>query len=322
MPQPESFMLSVAFVPGEDDVHALIDALRPLKLGGTLRSVAHIANDLRLITGATTYPWREAGNATPLPAELRSRLRREAGVGAWGVSAGLYGTRTQVEAMRRDIRRALAGRGWEIRFIRPRDIACGRVAARLLRRTGAGHRLQHKLDTIELVFGLHTGTPTRQFLAGAYWRRRGGLPSDFPRTANPAADGCGLYWIAPVLPMTGAAAREVLSIVRPIFEAHRFELPVTFSMISERALGGVITIAFDRDNREEADRARCCHDEAVAALMSAGYVPYRVGLDAMSDLARHSDDYWSVVGSLKNAVDPGGIIAPGRYDPFSARRQD
>ena len=319
MPQPECFNLFVAFVPREEDVFALIDALRPLKLGGTIRSVAHIANDLRLITGATSYPWREAGEVTPLPAELRARLRRNARIGAWGVSAGLYGTKAQVKAMRRDIARALGRRGWMLRFFDARDVACGHIAARLLGGTAAGRRLRRRFDTIELVFGLHTGIPTRRFLAGAYWRRRNGLPEAFPEAADPAADNCGLYWISPVLPMSGVAAREVLGIVAPIFAAHRFDLPVTFSMVSDRALGAVLTIAYDRDDTDETRRASECHEAAIAALLKAGYIPYRVGIDTMAALDRGSDVFWDVVGALKGALDPDGIIAPGRYDPAGAR---
>jgi 4-cresol dehydrogenase (hydroxylating) len=48
-------------------------------------------------------------------------------------------------------------------------------------------------------------------------------------------------------------------------------------------------------------------------LVGAGYIPYRVGLQSMAALDNGDDAYWRMVGRLKAALDPGGIIAPGRY---------
>jgi 4-cresol dehydrogenase (hydroxylating) len=216
------------------------------------------------------------------------------------------------------ISRALHGRGWRLSFVGEKELAHGRFAARLLGRTQFGNRLSRRIELMQLVLGLHQGDPTGRFLAGAYWRRRGGLPSEFPRDANPAADNCGLYWLSPVLPMTGAAARNVIGIVAPIFARCGFDLPITFSMVSDRALGGVITIAYDREDDVQARRARECHDAALEALMRAGYIPYRVGLDGMGILAAGSETHWDVVGAIKSALDPDRVLAPGRYDPRNA----
>jgi 4-cresol dehydrogenase (hydroxylating) len=41
----------------------------------------------------------------------------------------------------------------------------------------------------------------------------------------------------------------------------------------------------------------------------------------MPDLDRGSDGYWATVAAVRRALDPGGIIAPGRYEP-PARRDD
>ena len=317
MPQTEAFKMFVAFVPENEDLSALIDALRGLKLAGSIRSVAHIANDLRLITGSMTYP-RGRADGAPLDETLRRALRRESGIGAWGVSAGLYGTRREVAAMQGTIARALRGRGWRLRFVGEEALARGRFAARLLSRTKFGPPLSRRVELMQLVLGLHQGSPTGRFLAGAYWRRRSGLPTEFPRDANPAMDNCGLYWLSPVLPMTGAAAREVIGIVAPIFARQGFDLPITFSMVSDRALGGVITIAYDREDAAESRRARECHDVALEALMRAGYIPYRVGLDGMGALAAGSQTYWDVVDAIKSTLDPDRVLAPGRYNPRDA----
>ncbi|MCK6491195.1 MAG: hypothetical protein L6R48_23335, partial [Planctomycetes bacterium] len=46
-----------------------------------------------------------------------------------------------------------------------------------------------------------------------------------------------------------------------------------------------------------------------------GWVPYRVGTDDQAWLAERLGPAWSLVGRLKEALDPHGLIAPGRYAP-------
>ena len=50
-------------------------------------------------------------------------------------------------------------------------------------------------------------------------------------------------------------------------------------------------------------------------MMEAGYCPYRVGNHSMGELDPHVDVYWQTVARIKDALDPRGIIAPGRYQP-------
>ena len=84
-----------------------MDALRPLRLNGTLRSTVHIANDYKVLSGMQQYPWAEAEGQTPLPADVMQRLRKQLHFGAWNASGGLYGTRAQVAEARRLVTQAL-----------------------------------------------------------------------------------------------------------------------------------------------------------------------------------------------------------------------
>src|SRR3546814_2545093 len=96
--------------------------------------------------------------------------------------------------------------------------------------------LRSKLASLRAVFDMNRGIPSHRFLAGAYWRNRAGMPADFS-TADPAEDGCGLLWFPPVLPFTGAAVKEFLGLAEPIFARYDFDFFVTFSSVTERALG-------------------------------------------------------------------------------------
>lgn len=318
MPAPERFEAFFCFVERHQDVASVVDALRPLRLDGTLRSIVHIGNDLRLISSNGPLPHAAAQGRTPLPPDVRAAIRRQSRLGAWLVAGGLFGTRHQVAASRRAVRAALAARGRRLVFIGERRLAAASRLAAWLGRTPWGAAMTGRLEAVRGVFDLNRGVPTGKYLAGAYWRRRRGLPPGYPDSADPAADNCGLYWLSPVIPMTGAAALDLHRIVEPIFDRYGFDLMVTLSTINERALGAVLTITYDREDPDECGRAQECYQTLFDAVMEAGYPPYRVGIQSMADIARGSTGYWETVASLKQALDPTGIIAPGRYDPLSA----
>src|SRR5260370_27620988 len=108
MPAPEYFQ--AYFLSGDcaDSLALIVEALRPLRLSGTLRSTVHIANDYKVLSGLQQYPWEEAEGRTPLPPEVMTRLRKQLHFGAWNASGGLYGTRAQVAEARRVFRAGLS----------------------------------------------------------------------------------------------------------------------------------------------------------------------------------------------------------------------
>ncbi|SFU58634.1 FAD-binding oxidoreductase [Pseudoduganella namucuonensis] len=308
----------LCMVPRHEQIAAVVDALRPLRLDGTLRSTVHIGNDLRVISGGATYPHERAGGVSPLPPALREALRREAGIGAWIVSGALYGSGRQVAAAKHALRRALRHTGAAPRFLDDRKLDAGAFAARLLGGTAVGRRIAARVALGRSLLAMNRGVPDGRFLAGAYWRRRGGVPPDFPAHADPARDNCGLLWISPVLPLRGADLLRVHALAEPVFRLHGFDLFATYSMINERALGGVLTVAYDKEDEDESARAMMCYRQMFDAVMAAGYVPYRVGLQSMADLDPGGDSHWRVAARIKAALDPRGVIAPGRYQPPSS----
>ena len=95
---------------------------------------------------------------------------------------------------------------------------------------------------------------------------------------------------------------------------------MTISLINERALCAVLTVAYDRADPAETARARDCHRAVFDAVMAAGYLPYRVGIESMASLDPYNDVFWLVSARIKAALDPQGVIAPGRYEPGVAKR--
>jgi 4-cresol dehydrogenase (hydroxylating) len=153
------------------------------------------------------------------------------------------------------------------------------------------------------------GTPTEQPLASAYWRKKNPPPSK----ANPDRDGCGLLWCAPVAPMEGRHAAAVADLSSRILLDYGFEPSISITLITERAVACVISISYDRHESGQDRQAMACYRHLQEELASHGYYPYRLGIQAMSELSA-KDGQNLLVRALKAALDPNGVLAPGRYD--------
>ena len=96
-------------------------------------------------------------------------------------------------------------------------------------------------------------------------------------------------------------------------------LPViALDVTTSRCLQIFIALYYDADD-EEADRRACrCHDDLLDAFARQGVYPYRLGIQSMGRLGSPDEPLAGLVRRLKTAVDPGGVLAPGRYDFGSA----
>jgi 4-cresol dehydrogenase (hydroxylating) len=309
MPAPERFEAFFFMSERGDALPGIIDALRPLRLDGTLRSVMHIGNDYKVVTAAGRFPWDDPGVPVPIDGRAMVRLRRRLGIGAWNGSGALYGTKAQVRDARRRVRRALAGKADRLRFVNDRLLGImGRFAApfRLL----TGWDVRHTIRVIEPVYNLMKGVPTETTLASVYWRKKPGVPAG----TDPDRDGCGLLWCSPVVPMTGADLRDVTGLATEVLLDGGFEPQISVSLATERSAICVITISYDRAEPGEDARALACYRRLTGELLSRGYPPYRLNVAAM-DVLQEPAAYADALRALKGALDPAGILAPGRYEP-------
>jgi len=312
MPAPEYFQAYCFRCERDEDLAGVIEALRPLRLDGTIRSALHIANDYKVVSAVRQYPWDRTDGATPLRGVLLDQLRRELEIGAWSGSGGLYGTRRQVAEARRLVRRALKGKVSKLQFLDDRLL---RLAGRFARpfRMLTGWDLNRVLSAFRPIFGLMKGIPTEHPLASTYWRKRTPPAAQM----DPDRDGCGLLWASPVAPADGPHARELTSLASEILLRHGFEPAISLTLISERSLCCVISIAYDRDVPGEDARAMACHHDLLERLAARGYYSYRLGIQSMAQMS-HASGYAALIDSIKNAVDPNGILAPGRYQGVAA----
>jgi len=308
MPAPEYFQAFYFACPDDRGLAAIIDALRPLRLNGTLRSISHIGNDYKVLNATSQYPW-ETSPQTPLGRPAVMDVRRQQGFGSWNGSGGLYGTRAQVRDARRQLKRALKGKVQHLHFLDDRTIAIlDRFAAPL--RFVLGWDVKRMLKVIAPVYNLMKGVPADGTILSAYWRKK----ERPPLNPDPDRDRCGLLWCSPVVPNTGAHATEVTDLASDLMLSHGFEPQISISLATERSLICVITISYDRSVDGEDERAMRCYRALTAQLIARGYPPYRLNVSSMG-FVDDQTAYSTVLRDLKSALDPNGVLAPGRYEP-------
>jgi 4-cresol dehydrogenase (hydroxylating) len=315
MPEPECFQAFFFVCSDEQGLGAVIDALRPLRLNGTLRSVMHIGNDYKVLAATSQFPWADMHSRTPLDHAAMERLRRTLSIGEWNGSGGLYGTRGQVREARAQLRRALRGKVDRLQFVDDRLL---KVMERFARpfRVLTGWDVSRTLKVIAPIYGLLKGIPTESALKSVYWRKKTAIPERM----DPDRDGCGLLWCSPVLPNTGAHVTELTNLVTNVLLEHGFEPQMTVSLATERSVICVITISYDRNAPGEDDRARECYRVLMELLLERGYPPYRLNVSSMGYMAADAS-YTRALEAIKAALDPNGILAPGRYEPARADQE-
>jgi 4-cresol dehydrogenase (hydroxylating) len=315
MPAPEYFQAFFFRCDDAAQLPAVVDALRPLRLNGTLRSALHVGNDYKVLNGIRQYPWEETGGTTPLRPSSMQHFRQQFQIGAWNGGGGLYGTRAQVKESERLLRRALRGKVSKLRFLDDRKLDLAKQFSGTYRLL-TGWDLSAAIELVRPVYGLLKGMPSWKPLAGAYWRKRMTPPAD----ANPDRDRCGLLWCAPVAPLQGSHAQRLSQLSSELLLAHGFEPMLSMTLVTERALTCVISIIYDREVPGEDERAMRCYRELLSRLISAGYPSYRLGIQSMQEMDT-GDSYAELFQRLKSAIDPNAILAPGRYQPAWRYRQ-
>jgi 4-cresol dehydrogenase (hydroxylating) flavoprotein subunit len=114
-----------------------------------------------------------------------------------------------------------------------------------------------------------------------------------------------------VLPHDGARVKEAMAIVARCIDQHGITAQPHLSTVSSRSINLMTMIWFDR-SPEGSERMRVMRDHLRAELVSDGFYPSREGIDALeaADQAGRPDD---AAARIKAALDPAGVISPGRY---------
>lgn len=313
MPAPEKFdFAAFEYKAPPEKLGAFIDDLRELVMARAIRSHPHLANDFAMMCILAQYPYDKLGGRRHLSDEAAAAWRQQHGVARWTFGCGLYGSSEEVRYQKRMIRKVL-GRYGLVQFIGAavRDDWYGRlirtVAPVVNRLLGKSPEFT---DVMVPAIDLFRGIPTDEFVRQAYFKSHQKKPDT---DVDPARDGCGLVWIGPVVPFTSGHVMKALSLTKQIFDKHEFDFFAEVIVESARSVILLVGVFYDKQDAADAERALAWYHEARDAYVENGYPPYRATSMSMATALDANPQAKAFVASLKQAVDPQNLIAPGRY---------
>jgi 4-cresol dehydrogenase (hydroxylating) flavoprotein subunit len=275
MPRPPVIRAFFFLFPDDEDLGAIIDLIRPLKLHNVVSSLIKVTSDLYAVGTAATYPFQRTGGRTPLPDEVRRELQRQYGVGAWCVSGAFYGASDDAVLPLVERMQAHFGRSGKARYVSHEE--------------ASGHPL------LRIHIDTFNGRPTRTELGLLNWR-----------------PGGGCCWFVPPLPMLGTIANQHQALSRRILCEHGLEF-ITEYVCGPRLSRALHVIIFNRQDPEECQRVSACYRALMAAYGQAGYPISRAPLDFQAEAMARLETFPEVCAAIKRALDPNGILSPGRY---------
>ena len=277
MPRPPAVRSFHFAFPDDDDLEAIIELCRPLKLSNFVPTLFRVANDLYLCGSEGENPeYKTSSGKRSISEDGRRRLREHHGVGAWNVSGAFYGP--SAAAIEPQIQRVrdLFAQGGKARYI-PHDDAT-------------------TIPSLQTAINAFSGIPSMGELGLLKWR-----------------PGGGNIWFAPGTPMEGRIANEFQHLCRKIYE--EFGLDYTaMNVCSARFARGLHVITFNREDADERARADACYRKMSKEVGARGVFVGRAPVDYHDFHMRQTmPAFRDACVGIKTALDPNGIIAPGRY---------
>ncbi len=274
MPEPESLMgMDVEFDKPED-LKAMVDTIGPLRREGLLRQSPSIGNWLRAAAVLTTRDeWTDKPGA--LGDDVIDAIRKRFNIGWWGVSLRLFGREDMNKAAYKVLER-------EIGKINPLLVKPSSwVKGQPIERTAV------------------TGTPMTFPMQNINWYGGRG----------------GHIGFSPILPQDGDLALAQFKRTYARYKEYGMDYQGSFAF-GERHLINVNAMIIDKDDPAKMANVDRFFRTLVSDAKAHGYGEYRTHLDYMDLVAGSYDWNGGALRNLnekvKNALDPNGIIAPGK----------
>jgi 4-cresol dehydrogenase (hydroxylating) len=282
MPQPDCYMPLRLRVWNEDDLGPVVDTLRRLMLDRTIENVPQIWNTISHASVISTRaPWYQGDG--PIPDDVIDRMARELEIGRWYMRFALYGDEDVVDLRFRKVKAAFeqipGAEVWGQKYA-PEEM----------------HGLEHPFDRVQ------AGVPNLDIdrMTGWYGGEEGGH-----------------IGFSPVARLTGADALAVRDLIRGMVEQKaQLDYAAVLIPTNARSFCNITLVIFDTKDETQTRRAYDTVKLLVRDAGQLGYGEYRAHVDFM-DLAAEQYSfgdhaYRRFVEQIKDAVDPNGILSPGK----------
>jgi len=277
LPRPPAIRSFHFTFPDDDDLEAIVDLCRPLKLTNFVPTLFRVANDLYLIATEETHPdYAATGGKAAISDEARKGLQEKHGLGSWTVSGAFFGP--SMEAIEPQIKRVQDhfGASGKARYI--------------------DHETALGMPPLKCAIDAFSGVPTTQELGMLKWR-----------------PGGGNAWFTPGTPMDGKTANEFQKLGRAIYEANGLDYTI-MNVCGPRFARGLHVLTFNREDADESARAATAYRELADAFAARGVHVGRSPIDFYGyHMEKAMPAFREACEAIKRALDPKGVIAPGKY---------
>lgn len=313
MPEPSQRVAMICRLADDRLLTRYVDALAGLYRDGVVQSVTHIGNSHRTeIALAPLIRNHLAARGTApenLDKSVRAFLRAE-GYSDWSGITGIQGTREMVRARIKELKRGLRGIA-RPSIISPTSVGRMTSIAKAFRWMPWFDRKLAVIPSLASLQSLAAGIPTSEYMKSVYSATGEEPPTQ--EEADPDHSPCGLIYFAPMMPLDGATCQEASALIKEIFSRQQFVPYATFNIIDSQNLEAVISVSFNRQAPNQREKAEEIIDALHREFRANGWLPYRLGIGEMSNWVRAGDCFWDVAEQIKSALDPDGILSPGRY---------
>lgn len=273
-PHIEPFFFSAA---DDEDLGEVIELVRPLKQTNFVPTQIRVTNDLYLIASADTNPeYASTGGRAQISDDARRALQEKHKIGAWNISGALFGASRQALEPQIERLRAHFGKSSKIRYIPPEEA--------------------QGIGPLGIARKNYAGMPSDGELRMLNWR-----------------PGGGTTWFLPGMPMNGKIANSFQQRSREICRQYGLEYMVS-NVCGPRFARGVHTLVFNRADAGEAARADECYRALSDSYADRGvFVGRAPTLYQQFHQDRRMPEIAQACAAIKRALDPNGVIAPGKY---------
>lgn len=262
--------------PDDDDLQEIIELIRAMKKKTLVPTLIRATNDLYLLSSQERHPRSGQSSVTPLSAAERRDLQQRYGVGSWTVSGALYGASDEALKPGIDMLRKHFEASGKARYI-PFEDARDR-------------------PHLHAAINSNSGRPADGELGMLKWR-----------------PGNGAIWLTPGAPMDGRMVNDFQVQCRKIAFDNGLDYMASF-VCGPRFARSVHAIIYDRDKAEEAERADRCYRAMCEAFRERGIFVGRAPTQYQAfHQGQRTRQVVNACAAIKQALDPNGIIAPGRY---------